>query len=409
MTDLELLGFRHAAAATKADASSRVGAVVWPDVELDKDGYIEYRKGSLNSPIVITMPHGGDLKPSSVKTRTKGVVMEDFATIKVGVAMAEKLYALTGELPHVVINHLHRSKLDCNRAIVEATEDDDRAKEAYNEYHAHVLTACEMATDASIRVSPAGTAQWSILFDVHGHNHKVQRVEIGFALKGDKLRLPDAELLALGPSSTVRHLVARGNDFLTLLRGTNSLGALLEKKGYKCVPSPSEHFPTADEAYFSGGYTSIRYSKISTAHATDCIQLEHPPTIRKKGDAVIKTYAAAFGPCALKFIKAWYGVDLEKKKVAVDACASCTLSALPEYSQVCAGPTHSTSGDGASKHPAHSIIVVPVACAGTKSAVHREKKVWAVLLPVLFFLGCAAFTLIFRPEFLRGELKHRLH
>jgi len=94
----------------------------------EKNGkYIEYIPGNL--PIIFSSAHGGYLKPEAVKTRRYGSSATDIYTQEMTRQIMEYIYNETGGYPHVIINLLHRKKLDGNRDIGEAAQGDPLAKE----------------------------------------------------------------------------------------------------------------------------------------------------------------------------------------------------------------------------------------------------------------------------------------
>jgi hypothetical protein len=103
------------------------------------------------------------------------------------------------------------------------------------------------------------TYEGGFFVDLHGHGHAVQRLELGYLLDADALRLPNAALDA-DPAheveSSIRTLSVRSPlSFAQLLRGPSSLGALFERQGFPAVPSDSTPDPGLDP-YFRGGYNS---------------------------------------------------------------------------------------------------------------------------------------------------------
>jgi hypothetical protein len=66
----------------------------------------------------------------------------DSYTINVGEALANSFaVAYNGKCPWMVINHLHRSRLDANREIVEAADGDANAELAWAAFHQYITTA----------------------------------------------------------------------------------------------------------------------------------------------------------------------------------------------------------------------------------------------------------------------------
>ena len=216
-----------------------------------RDNYIEYIPGDL--PLVIAAPHGGRLKPESIPDRTQGVTGIDANTEELARAIASVIHAETGHHAHLVICHLHRSKLDANRDLPEAAQGNDVAAHAWGEHHRFIEQACETA------VEQFGVA---FLIDLHGHGHPDPRVELGYLHSA--LDLADCEELLNSTgsiaSSSLRWIAERSElSHVDLLRGPQSLGALLEKEGFPAAPSPRMPIPT--EPFFRGGYTIQRHCR----------------------------------------------------------------------------------------------------------------------------------------------------
>lgn len=230
--------------------------------------YIEVHAGTL--PIVLTVPHGGGMKPDNILTRRYGVTGADSNTIPLATAIAEELQAHYGGRPHLIISRLHRSRLDPNREIVEAAQGDAKAEAAWQLFHDSARKACAEVA----RQHGSG-----LLLDIHGHRHLDQRVELGYLVRGEQLRASDAALnadTALISSSSVRELDQRSpQTFAELLRGPQSLGGLLERYGARCLPAPSKAAPGKLAGYFSGAYDVTAHGSRSGG-TVSAIQVECP-------------------------------------------------------------------------------------------------------------------------------------
>src|SRR5688572_32407058 len=86
------------------------------------NGYIEYIPGNL--PIIVSAPHGGALIPAAIPLRTAAACGEDdFSTVRdlnteeLARAIQAAFYGRTGKYPHIIINRLHRNRLDANRPV----------------------------------------------------------------------------------------------------------------------------------------------------------------------------------------------------------------------------------------------------------------------------------------------------
>jgi hypothetical protein len=244
--------------------------------------YIEYIPGEL--PVVLSSGHGGALAPSEMATRQFGESVQDRNTLELTMAIRDALVELTGRAPYVVISHLERRKLDVNREIGEAAEADPFAERAWTEYHQYIERA-----RAEVRLRGEG-----MYFDIHGHGHPIQRVELGYLLGPEWLNLADIYLdqLAVVQLTSIREL---GRDtpipFSQMLRGPTSFGGLLEAEGIPAVPSPSSPM-IGEDPYFTGGYSTLRHGSNADSELVSGIQLEHHFDGLRDTDANRRAYAA---------------------------------------------------------------------------------------------------------------------
>lgn len=257
-----------------------------------RNEYIEYVPGEL--PVVLSAPHGGSLAPEELANRSYGVIVADARTVELTMAARQALVELTGSGPHVVISHLDRGKLDPNREIEEAAQDDPFAEWAWEEYHAFIEEARET-------IVARGEGMY---FDIHGHGHAKDRLELGYLLSADRLNGTDDSLnsLAVVQLTSIREI---GRDspipFSQLLRGPTSFGGLLEELGVPAVPSPSDPAPGSDP-YFSGGYSTRRHGSMADTELVSGIQIEHHYAGVRDTDANRRAYAAALAEAIRDFM-----------------------------------------------------------------------------------------------------------
>jgi hypothetical protein len=70
--------------------------------------YIEYIAGNL--PVIISVPHGGNLTPSEIPDRTCGdETVTDSYTRELAESVRQEIHNITGCTPHVIICHLKRT------------------------------------------------------------------------------------------------------------------------------------------------------------------------------------------------------------------------------------------------------------------------------------------------------------
>lgn len=220
--------------------------------------YIEYIAGNL--PVIFTAAHGGSLQPANIPARTaqlcggSATTVRDANTQELVRAIRDAFFAQTGKYPHVIINRLHRDRLDANREIEEAACGNEAAKTAWHEYH-------EFVEVAKNRILTDHGKGWYT--DVHGHGHTLQRLELGYDVSAARLRLSDSKLdgsPTYEEESTIKVFSQQSPlSFSALVRGPTALGALFENVGYPSVPSQQDPAPASGEPYFSGGYNTERH------------------------------------------------------------------------------------------------------------------------------------------------------
>ena len=266
--------------------------------------YVEYVEG--NMPFVISIPHDGTLRPEDIPDRTciGCSKNQDIYTIEIGKAIREHIFKLTGFYPYLIISHLHRAKLDPNRSIQEAADKHELAEIAWTEFHHFIDSAI---TEVEQKFGKG------LYIDLHGHRHKVDRVELGYLVSGEELRLPDEFLNdeSFHEYSSLKSLISNNNksySYIALLRGPESFGAMLENRGYTTVPSLNIPFPKEDEPFFSGGFNTEKHSSRSGG-TVDGIQVEIGLELRMEPVGRIE-FAKTLSEVVLKYLKTYYFENL---------------------------------------------------------------------------------------------------
>ncbi|XP_018088669.1 uncharacterized protein LOC108700207 isoform X1 [Xenopus laevis] len=261
-----------------------------------KNKYTEYQIGNMS--LIITVPHGGSLQPSSIPSRDSGCwdkatsecyythscppgtakdstkcsvsTVKDLYTLETAQALAKEISLLSGGYtPHVIINHLSRSKLDVNREKDEAAFGNSEAEQAFDEFMEFINMA-------------KSQIQKGLLIDIHGQAHPEQWIELGYLLS--KANLDSGAFTASGTSIFSMSKELYNIPFETLLRGEKSLGKYIQDQNpkYVCVPSPTNLGPNGGN-YFSGGYiVKTHGSKVSGS--VDAVQIELPRWIRESSE-----------------------------------------------------------------------------------------------------------------------------
>ena len=249
--------------------------------------YIEYIPG--NMPIIIAAPHGG-VKQSgqtiggtfyadndgALPDRGCGTNERDDNTDILIREIQQSVFDQTGCYPYVIINNLHRSKLDPNREQNEATCGDADALFYWNTFHNFIDQA-----------SADVMSKWGkgLFIDLHGQSHSIPRIEAGYNISASDLNNTGTNYLNSVTGSTITSLAGNnlGNlDLEQLVRGTTSLGGLFattggafynaqgypgcgSTAGYRTVPSHINTGGTScddtrpySNAYFDGDFYNNR-------------------------------------------------------------------------------------------------------------------------------------------------------
>ena len=98
------------------------------------------------------------------------VTVKDSYTQELAREIAAALIFKTGCYPHLIINKLHRKKLDANREIIEAT-DSNSATEVYWHNYMNFIDSAKRSISSKY--------QKGVFLDIHGHGHAIQRIELG--------------------------------------------------------------------------------------------------------------------------------------------------------------------------------------------------------------------------------------
>jgi hypothetical protein len=220
------------------------------------NGYIEYIAGNL--PIIISAAHGGTLQPASIPLRTAAACGDDdFSTTRdlntdaLALAIQAAFFGRTGKYPHVIVNRLHRNRLDANRPLDGGACANAEAMQAWTEFQDYIAIAKAAVT------ADHGKGWFT---DLHGHGHAIQRLELGYNMTGATLRNDDATLNgdpAFEAATSISVFSAESpRAFTDLLRGQTALGTLFANAGYPAVPGLQDPAPAEGQAFFSGGYNT---------------------------------------------------------------------------------------------------------------------------------------------------------
>jgi hypothetical protein len=211
-----------------------------------------------NIPVLLISAHGGEYRPNFIHTRDcqACIYTEDNNTKQLMLLTSQELEKIWG-ISNYVYTNIHRSKIDFNRPVLEATDSTKESEIYYKSFHNFIR-------DVSLFMGKG------LVIDFHGHNNN-SKLMIGYGV----------------PLSNTR-----------LYWNKESFGYLFNKYYKKNSAYP----PTlpAPKGYFAGGYiTQTRYSN------SEHIQLEFPVNMRTGNlQPLAKSLA--------KVIKKYYYLHYEK-------------------------------------------------------------------------------------------------
>lgn len=278
--------------------NSNSGLIQPGESQFGRNNYIEYSVGNL--PIIISVPHGGQLRPNEIPRRKQGQFTWDYNTLELSKLISRKFFDTYGKYPHLIICHLHRNKIDANREIIEATDNNEYAKTAWHEFHGFIDQGKASVTEAYGK---------GLYVDLHGQGHKIQRVELGYTLTSEQLEMNNESLNNLKHSSSINTLAKETDiEFSSLIRGDNSFGKFLEDLGYDSVPSPKYPNP-GDNPYFSGGPNTVRHSSLNGGSISG-FSMEVNRDVRASEDN-LEPFAEAFVKASMQYLRVNFGIKVE--------------------------------------------------------------------------------------------------
>eukprot|EP01084_Bolivina_argentea_P292086 502066_1 len=301
-----------------------------------------------NSPIILLSQHGGDIQPNEMipnrldgcwngttciwnhscndtfprnTTQCPATISKDSYTKNIALCLQETLntiplspnYANNYKLPHLIINELHRNKLDPNREIGEAAQTNIYAKNTWSEIHYEWMT---MAKNSTIIQNKC---QWGLVIDIHGQA-KNDYINLGYDLSTENLQNNDSDLSNYLYRTSMKNVIKTvtncTNDsyicpnnytMADIIRGENSLGSILNSNwNYLTVPSFLN--PYLSSGYYIGGPFAIDIHGSRYGGITDFFQLEINRDLRFN-ETLRNILCDDFSHALITFIQQWYDVD----------------------------------------------------------------------------------------------------
>lgn len=191
--------------------------------------------------VVITAPHGGSEKLTNTEIPPRQCsgckTYKDSYTLEIAMELGHGLIENYCKVPYIIVNYLHRSKLDANREIVEAAQGNEIAEGAWRAFHDFTAQAQLLVESQHGNVIASGLQGIKgLLFDVHGYSGKdwvpgtgSPFIQWGYRLSQDTLDpnnycpVDDRSSGTIGSFSHARNLPHQSLE--CLVRGPNSLGS----------------------------------------------------------------------------------------------------------------------------------------------------------------------------------------
>ncbi len=242
----------------------------------NKEKYLTYKLG--NSPIILSAPHGGDIKPTDIPYRTYGNRSRDTYTRR----LIQGIDAGLVYKPYFIYADIHRSRVDLNRDIAEAAQGNPKAEKIWYDWNKFLSTSKSEVEKRFGR---------GLYIDIHSHNNS-DKFQIGYGLKViDYLDLRGG--WEIKKHSTMYPLVRDGYTEKNLLFGTYSFPDSITSSGYKVL------VPEKEEQYLNGGYNIHKYH----GNGIGAIQIECPiPVLKNDLDGVIKALINAINSFERRFL-----------------------------------------------------------------------------------------------------------
>lgn len=239
----------------QAIAPEIIPAYVPGEIITDTNGYIEYLVG--NSPIIISLPHDGEILPSN---------MDDISTPPIPAKNSKKVIEYfyqyfiqesNGKFPHIITNNISSNKLDPNSEISNGATN-SLSQLYHNTYHSYIQTAIDSINKYY---------DSALLINLTAHDDDNQFIELRYLLTLDNLKKDNSELDSFRDISSIKQLSYLSySDFHETIRGFNSMGKIIMDQRC-CSPiwytfnvTPSKNFPTPpSQNYNQGGYIIEKY------------------------------------------------------------------------------------------------------------------------------------------------------
>ncbi len=244
--------------------------------------YIEFGLG--NIPLIIAAPHGGDVKPYNIPTRTTGIILKDTNSLELAKGIIYVFQNKFGASPFFQWNHLHRSKLDVNRNMEEGAGTNRTAQDVWKAWHGSL--------DAMIK-TVLNFYPFCLYIDIHTHSD-TQNLYLGYDIEREHFM--ESDLTPYVNKSSIQYICSHVGAN-SIVRGEDSLGHQLQTGlnalGIKSLVQPSDTVKfKLDAEYRHGAYDIDVHHNLRC----DAIQIETPISIFRNQTISVK-YAELLSQC----------------------------------------------------------------------------------------------------------------
>lgn len=242
----------------------------------NSDKYLTYAPGKTN--IILSAPHGGGIKPSTIPARTTGNRSGDTYTRR----LIQRVVELMHEKPYFIYADIHRSRVDLNRKFSEATDGNYGAEKIWMKWN---TTLADYVTKIRNKYGKG------LYIDLHSHNNN-ELFQIGYGLTVNSY-LNLRKGLAISSKSTMYPLKVKGKSEFTTLFGNGSMIRTLENRGFRVL------VPEAEDKYLNGGRNIKAYS----GGGIGAMQIECPiPVLKSDLEEVAMTIVEGIERFQEKFL-----------------------------------------------------------------------------------------------------------
>lgn len=264
------------------------------DEEVFNESWLDIRDGDI--PLVISVPHGGEISPEGLPDRECGTTVQDNNTTLLAFEIEKQLQQFDKN-PYLIVGQIARTKIDLNRDMEVATCGNSIMNETWNQYHANIEKALSSAVEEF---------GYAVYIDLHGQSHPIRRLELGYLLSKSELQQSYTEEESnadLAEESSLYNFFTENRELSLkdMLTGENALGTIIENAGYRSVPSLQDPFPESDDPYFTGGYNTRRYTSSDYPEVFG-LQIEVNFVGVRDSEENLTKFSEAFAPSILEYL-----------------------------------------------------------------------------------------------------------